>query len=294
MERSFTVSAGVADDSGLRILEIFKNTKYLSTKLDSYFQVYEELFNKYVGQNITFVEVGVQNGGSLNMWRDYFGPNARIIGVDLNPLARRLQKDGFEIFIGDQSDPMFWEKFYQQVGSVDVLLDDGGHTNHQQIVTTCKGIQHINDGGRLVVEDVHASYLRLFGNPSKYSFVNFSKHLIDSINSRFAGVEAVKNDYWKRVFSISFYESIIVFNIDSKKSFVSNYARSNGINFDAEDFGYKNTLQGAIVGTQKALINKWKFSIHLPLARRLLSKIASTVGYALARVNNRKLKAFFK
>ena len=69
------------------------------------------------------------------MWKKFFGKKARIIGIELNPDAKRLEKFGFEIFIGDQSDPFFWKKFYKKVGKIDVLLDDGGHKKIQQITS---------------------------------------------------------------------------------------------------------------------------------------------------------------
>ena len=58
-------------------------------------------------KKITFVEIGIGNGGSLFMWKKFFGKKARIIGIELNPDAKKLEKFGFEIFIGDQSDPFF-------------------------------------------------------------------------------------------------------------------------------------------------------------------------------------------
>ena len=92
----------------------------LSFKHSTYFPVYDRLFAPWVGRPLTFVEVGVFNGGSLLMWRDYFGPQARIIGVDFNPEARRLEADGFEIHIGNQADPAFWRDFLAKVGPIDV------------------------------------------------------------------------------------------------------------------------------------------------------------------------------
>jgi len=86
------------------------------------------------------------------------------------------------------------------------VLDDGGHTNLQQGHHHHKAIPHINDGGVLLVEDVHTSYFKDFGNPSTYSFVNFAKRVADAINSRFPAVKVVKNDYGKKVFSVTFYE----------------------------------------------------------------------------------------
>jgi 23S rRNA U2552 (ribose-2'-O)-methylase RlmE/FtsJ len=192
-----------------------------STKIDSYFHVYERVLGRFVDRKIVFVEVGVGDGGSLFMWRSYLGAEARIIGVDIDPSAKRLEDHGVEIFLGDQSNPAFWEEFYGKVGPVDVLLDDGGHNNCQQIVTAHHAIRKLTDGGVLLVEDVHTSYLKEYGNPSKYSFTNFAKHVVDSVNSRFEDISRAENGYWQRVASVEFFESIVVFNIDSTKCSVS-------------------------------------------------------------------------
>jgi hypothetical protein len=77
------------------------------------------------------------------MWRDFLGPKATIIGVDSNPDAKKWAKDGFIIEIGDQSDPIFWDYFFSKFPKIDVLLDDGGHTNKQQIITTLKSVGHV-------------------------------------------------------------------------------------------------------------------------------------------------------
>ena len=53
------------------------------------------------------------------MWRDFFGKKAKIIGIDLNPDAKRFEKYGFKIFIGDQSNVNFWKKFFSKIGKVD-------------------------------------------------------------------------------------------------------------------------------------------------------------------------------
>jgi len=58
------------------------------------------------------VEIGVANGGSLFMWRSFFGKKARIIGIDFNPTAKKWEKYGFEIFIGNQAHSIFWNFFF--------------------------------------------------------------------------------------------------------------------------------------------------------------------------------------
>jgi len=214
-------------NSNLKLFQIYKNLKRESLKCDTYFQVYEEMFNKYVGKKITFVEVGVLQGGSLFMWREYFGKDARIIGIDLHPNAKELEKHGFEIYIGSQSDKNFWRNFYSQVGKIDILLDDGGHVNDQQIITLSESVNNINDDGIIMTEDVHTSYIKKFGNPSKYSYINYSKYLIDVVNSRFPETEIKKNNFRNKIYSISFYESIVAIKINSKKSIEATVLRNN-------------------------------------------------------------------
>lgn len=265
-------------------LEIYKSylkSPYLSYKHSTYFQVYEELLTPYRNKKITFVEVGVLNGGSLFMWRDFFGPEVRIIGVDFNPLAKRWEQDGFEIHIGSQSDPEFWREFFSSVGMVDVLLDDGGHTNEQQIVTTHQAIPFIKDGGLLIVEDVHASYFKDFGNPSKFSFINYAKLFIDGLNARFPGVNVIQNMYRDMVYSVHFYESIVGFSVDRRKCFISSWTSNEGQSFDAEDFRHHDSMARRINQTLISAFSRVgiKFSmgkflklIEAPLVKARLGK----------------------
>ena len=82
-------------NSNLKLFQIYKNLKFTSLKIDSYFQIYEEIFNEYIGKEIVFVEVGVLHGGSLFMWKEYFGSKARIIGIDLDPNAKKIGRTWF-------------------------------------------------------------------------------------------------------------------------------------------------------------------------------------------------------
>jgi hypothetical protein len=188
-----------------------------SYKHTSYFQVYDDLLKKYAGTDLTFVEVGVFNGGSLFMWRDFFGPKARIIGIDMNPGARKWQDHGFEIFIGSQSDPSFWSAFFKAVGPIDVFLDDGGHFFDQQIVTFECAIDSIKDGGLLLVEDTHTSFMNSFYGPSRLSFQSYAKMVADRINARHGPTRIPASMQSRAVYSVEFFESIVAFKIDRRK-----------------------------------------------------------------------------
>jgi len=194
-------------------LESFKNSPHPSFKHTTYFDVYDRLLSPYKDKEICFVEVGVLNGGSLFMWRDFFGPKARIIGIDLNPAAKKWEKHGFEIYTGSQSDPDFWDNFILEVGPIDIFLDDGGHTYLQQIISAECLLQNIADGGMLIVEDTHTSYMDGFGD-KKHSFIHYAKLWVDKINTRFGKFNNDSSQSDRRVWSVEFFESIVAFKVN--------------------------------------------------------------------------------
>ena len=201
--------------------EFYKLDNY-STKWEKYFSIYENILSKYKDKNITFVEIGIFNGGSLQLWKNFFGPKAKIIGIDINKECKKFEdKDkNIEVFIGNQSDVNFWEEFFNKVENVDIVLDDGGHTNLDQIVTTSMVVEKINDGGMLIVEDTHTSYLKEYNSSSSRSFINFTKNLIDDLNSNIDLKLELKNKFSlkKYIYSIQYFESVVVFNIDRSKT----------------------------------------------------------------------------
>ena len=226
-----------------KLINSFKKSKFFSTKHSNYFEIYDKILSKYHNKKITIVEIGILNGGSLFMWKDYFKKKARIIGIDLNPKAKKWEKYGFEIFIGDQSNINFWKYFFKKVGKVDIIVDDGGHTNKQQITTVNETIPYIKKNGVLIIEDVHASYMTKFSNPSKYSLINFCKKLVDQINYKSNLINYKKiNILQKRIFSIEFFESIVVFKINSKKNIKSKIITNNGKSENFKDYRYFNNL----------------------------------------------------
>jgi hypothetical protein len=215
-------------------LESFEKAPYRSIKNDSYFPVYDKLLSKYIDASPTVVEVGILGGGSLFTWRDFFGPNARIIGVELNPAATKWRDHGFEIFIGDQSSDAFWDDFFGRVGDIDILIDDGGHTNYQQLKTLHKSIPHIKPGGVVIIEDTQASYMKHFGNPTKYSFMNFCGAAAHKINDRYFYRDQPNliRDY---IHSMEIFEGIAAFHVNQFLCFRSKIVVNEGADDHAID-----------------------------------------------------------
>ncbi len=270
---------------GAALREIYDNTPYLSLKHTSYFHVYETLLSRFVGQQFTFVEIGVLNGGSLAMWRRYFGPQARIVGIDMNPAALRWQDAGFEIFIGDQADPAFWDGLRNLLGPVDVLLDDGGHTNVQQITTVGHALPLVRDGGLVIVEDVHCSYFTEFGNPSGDSFISFAKRLVDQVNARYPHLPRSSPDWSGTVASIRFFESIVAFDVDRRLCFTSAPTSNRGESVQAKDFRYEAGWEARLKDWQSRLEPRWA---QVPLLWRVKLLFPHLFG-ALARWKSRRL-----
>lgn len=241
-----------------------------------------------MGQEITIVEVGIFNGGSLFMWSKFFGPKARIIGIDLNPDAREWEKHGFEIYIGDQSSEAFWTELFQKIGKIDVLIDDGGHTNRQQIVTSHYALQNINDGGLLVVEDVHTNYFREFGNPSRYSFINFAYRVVDGVNSRAYALRRTYAQYSSRVYSVSFFESMVAFQIDSRLCKQSVPTSNNGVSRGATDFRYQGPVTSAL------FTFKNKFTSNSNLTGRVVKRGVDMLLSLLSKIDTISCRKYFR
>jgi 23S rRNA U2552 (ribose-2'-O)-methylase RlmE/FtsJ len=186
----------------------------LMQKWAHYFGVYDEHVSRFRGTDVTIVEFGVNHGGSLQLWRKYFGPKARIYGVDINPHCKSLEEDGVEIFIGDQADRSFLRSIAQRVPRIDILIDDGGHTMAQQIATFEELFPCVAERGVYLCEDTHTSYWRKYGGGLRRrgSFIEYSKRWIDALNAwhsedtgRFA-----PDDFTRTVRSVSYYDSMVV------------------------------------------------------------------------------------
>ncbi len=205
------------------LFQFWKNSPFPSTKISTYFSAYAELFSKYRNKDCVFIETGVLGGGSLFMWRKWFGSKARIIGIDLNPEANRWKDHGFEIYIGDQGDPNFWMEILPKIGPFDILLDDGGHQSFQQIVTVTEAIKHATKNCIIAIEDTHTSFMHDFKSHGENSFLNYAKDATDLITIKGAkmypkrineptNMESI--NFFKNIHSIQFFNSLVAFKID--------------------------------------------------------------------------------
>ncbi|MBS0212418.1 MAG: class I SAM-dependent methyltransferase [Proteobacteria bacterium] len=178
-----------------------------------YFEVYDRHFARFRGTDVHVLEFGVSQGGSLDMWRDYFGPRCRIFGADINPHCKTLENEHARIFIGDQEDRGFLRSLAQQIPRVDILIDDGGHTMRQQIATFEELFGHVSPNGVYLCEDIHTSYWKRWGGGHRRrgSFVEYAKGFIDRIHAWHSESPTLAvDDFTRSAHSLHWYDSILV------------------------------------------------------------------------------------
>jgi len=130
---------------------------------------YQRHFSWYIGKPVKFAEVGVQSGGSIQMWQTVLGQKCQFYGIDINPQTERFaEKDRTFISLGDQGDANMWKQFYTTTPQLDVLVDDGGHESHQMLTTLQETFPHISPGGFVSIEDIHGpeKYIPEFFTPA--------------------------------------------------------------------------------------------------------------------------------
>lgn len=129
---------------------------------------YQHHLAAFGGKPVKLAEVGVQSGGSIEMWKAALGPGSFIYGLDINPATQQFADDSTYIVIGDQGDGNMWNHFFTYVTpTIDVLIDDGGHEAHQMGVTLYHAFNHLNPGGFVAIEDIHGRhYTQSFYQPA--------------------------------------------------------------------------------------------------------------------------------
>jgi hypothetical protein len=155
------------------------------TKWTHYLRFYEQIFAGHRGQPVRMLEIGVHRGGSLDLWRTYFGERAIIFGVDINPECADRVDPPNQVRIGSQNDPAFLLSVVQDMGGgVDIVLDDGSHVASHQRTTFRTLWPRLAYGGVYVIEDLHSAYWPAWegGYRAPGTAIELVKDLIDDMH----------------------------------------------------------------------------------------------------------------
>jgi cephalosporin hydroxylase len=207
---------------GLEELAVSMNSNKF-TKWWHYFGIYDSLFDSLAQQSrrnelpqpLRILEIGVWMGGSLQLWRKYFGERSIIFGIDIDEAAARQGVHEAQVRIGSQSDPIFLKSVLDEMGGLDIVIDDGSHRSKDVIASLNAIFPYLSDGGLYIIEDLHTSYWPNFGGGLKRpsSSIEVLKSIIDMLNQPYFG--QTSND--KRltlspgdIGSIQFFDSVVV------------------------------------------------------------------------------------
>lgn len=167
------------------LLDIFVNNKAnIVHKWHHYIPLYARYFSAFRNRKIRFLEIGVSEGGSLQMWRKYLGDDAIIFGVDINPACQKFDGLAGRVRIGSQDDANFLRSVVAEMGGIDVVLDDGSH-RMEHIVTSLRTLfPLLNESGIYLIEDLHTAYWEKSGGgyKSKGNFFNVVRNVIDDMH----------------------------------------------------------------------------------------------------------------
>ena len=177
--------------------EIYKNhSGKVSDKWNIYLDTYEEKLSSLKKSPIKLFEIGVLNGGSLEIFSKYFENAELILGCDIDKNCQKLKytENNIKLIVGDVNN----EKISNQIiknGDFDIIIDDGSHTSKDIVTSFCKYFKHLKYDGIYIVEDLHASYQKEHGGGLFYpiSSMNFFKKLVDIINFEHWGIKKEKN-----------------------------------------------------------------------------------------------------
>lgn len=193
--------------------DFLTNDQRIINKWVHYFPIYERFFTPWRNKSLVFIEIGVNQGGSLQMWQRFFGPMAKIVGIDINPQCKDCEAPGIFVRIGDQSDYSFLSEIIDEFGVPDIVLDDGSHQMKDIASSFDLFYPLMYKNSIYMVEDLHTAYWEEYGGgiDKPDTFINFAKDCIDRLNADYARGQIEPDLITRETFAISFFDSIVCF-----------------------------------------------------------------------------------
>lgn len=144
-----------------RLQDLIDNTRTDKNTTHCYLDTYEEKFSPYKNSAKRVLEIGIQRGGSMKLWHDYF-PSAEIYGVDVQTIDQTWDvlksSSRYHLFTSTDgySKDFIKREFLDKNIKFDIIIDDGPHTLESLIFFTKYYPQILAPGGLLVAEDIQS------------------------------------------------------------------------------------------------------------------------------------------
>jgi GT2 family glycosyltransferase/chemotaxis protein histidine kinase CheA len=170
----------------------------VSDKWSIYISEYDRLFQPYRDQPVRLLEIGIQNGGSLEIWGKFFTNGVKFVGCDINPDCAKLQFDDprITVVVSDANTDDAWRRILHGSPEFDLIIDDGSHQSGDIVRSFANYFTLLSDGGLYIAEDLHCSYWQDFdgGLFQPYSSLAFFKQLADTINHEHWGIDKTRTE----------------------------------------------------------------------------------------------------
>jgi glycosyltransferase involved in cell wall biosynthesis len=181
------------------------HTGKVSDKWSIYLTEYDRIFNEYRDKPVRLLEIGIQNGGSLEIWSKFFSSGQKFLGCDINPYCSRLSyvDPRINVVIGDVNTDSVQSAILEESPTFDLIIDDGSHRSSDIVLSFVRYFPCLEDGGMFVVEDLHCSYWQEFEGAlfDPFSSLTFFKRLSDVVNYEHWGVDKARTDILDGFFS---------------------------------------------------------------------------------------------
>lgn len=206
----------------------------------SYLEAYSEELDPIRKEISTVLEIGVQNGGSLEVWASYLPKATKIIGCDIDPKCGDLvfTDSRIAVVVGDANSSKTKKAITSLCAEFDLIVDDGSHLSSDVIATFWNYFPVVRPGGRMIIEDVHTSYWKEWGGGLSFaqSSMQFLKALADVVNFEHWGIPAHRRDLFRgfdsterlaaeetlsKVQSVTFMNSLCIITKASEQQVVS-------------------------------------------------------------------------
>jgi Methyltransferase domain len=173
------------EGSATEVEELFwSNDGPIVHKWHHYLPIYDRYLTPWRGRPVRMLEIGVSRGGSMALWRKFLGPDAVLFGIDIDPGCAAFNGQAAEVRIGSQADPDFLRAVVEEMGGLDIVLDDGSHVSKHIRASLDTLYPLLADGGLYIIEDLHACYWGNFGGGYRRagSFIEVVKEMIDDMH----------------------------------------------------------------------------------------------------------------
>jgi len=170
-----------------------------AAKWQGYLKHYDRHLSRLKDQPLRLLEIGVQAGGSLEVWAQYFKSATLIIGSDIDPACGALRYDDprIKVLIGDINNPETLRSLSALTDTLDVVIDDGSHHSSDIIRSFIKLFPRLAEDGTYLIEDLHCSYWESYGGGlyDPFSAIAFFKKIVDLVNRPVWGVDVAAKDF---------------------------------------------------------------------------------------------------